>query len=407
MSAYETVYVHDEYHFGKTFKTLSNFRCSGEFCDVIIRTDDGIQLNAHRLVLGACSPYFRVMFTANFLESRQPIIDLKDVDGLALKDVIDYFYCGELCINSLNAEGLIQLATVLQLEDLIFKCETYLRRNISPTNCLGLQAFGKHYSLESLSEQAMRYVCWYFDDIQKEEEFLHLPVEDLKRVLSHDCLKAPTEELVLEALLKWLAFDYEYRKQFVTDLIPHIRFPLMGLTYLQESNTIKLLVDNFSMGKSYVKEAVSFQRQELTFEDKTLLPKRFTPRSASEDIFVIGGWSNGQKLSTVQCFSVDTLKWSTVNNMTIAHVSKEDYFRVIVSREELYTICFDKVMKFDPVDALWCKVADGPDVQCKWAGVCEYEGVVYVIGGNSTRNSKSFNTDLLLWEDLPLMNCAR
>lgn len=407
MNVYESLVIRDVDNFSVTFQALSSFRELGEFCDVILQADDGSRINAHRVILGACSPYFRAMFSANFLEARQPIVEIKFVDGVALRDMIDFFYRGELYVNYFNVEGIIQLANLLHREDLIEKCENFLRRNISPKNCLGLRAFGTHYSLSNLSEQAMRYACWYFEDIHREDEFLHLPVDDLKQVLAHDCLKAPSEELVLECLLKWLKFDYGSRKQHLTSLIPFVRFPLMSLKYLEESGTVKLLVDNFAIGQVYVNEAKAFQRQELDLNGLEVLPKRFTPRSASEDIYVLGGWSNGQKLSTVQCFSVDTLKWVTVSNMTIAHVSKEDYFRVIVSSEELYTICFDRVMKYDPVDMKWLKVADGPGVQCKWAGVCECNGVVYVIGGNSTRGSKSFDTATLEWRDLPLMNCAR
>ena len=55
--------------------------------------------------------------------------------------------------------------------------------------------------------------------------------------------------------------------------------------------------------------------------DTSVFGKLSTPRYASEDIYVLGGWSNGQKISTVTCFNVDTLQWSPVSNMTVAHVA--------------------------------------------------------------------------------------
>ena len=92
---------------------------------------------------------------------------------------------------------------------------------------------------------------------------------------------------------------------------------------------------------------------------------------------------------------------------SVAHVAAKDYFCVTASCDELYTICYDKVMRYDPVDKQWYRIAPGPEIQCKWAGVCEWMGDIYVIGGNSVRMSKRFSTDTCEWTDLPLMNMTR
>lgn len=406
MDEAETLVIKDENHFAGVFETLNKFRETEEFCDVLISTDDGITISAHRVVLSACSSYFHAMFTADFLEARQAKIDLKCVDGHALQDIIDYFYTSELHVNYYNVEGVIKIANVLHIDDLIEKCEVFLRRNMSPKNSLGFLSFAEQYSMQRLKDHANRFCCWYFDFIKDEEEFLLLPKKELLSLLTQDSLRAPSEEYIFEAAVKWLLFDFNNRKDIITDLLPMIRFPTMSLNYLFESSAVKILKDNFSIGQFYINEAIQYQKRNISLENM-LLPKQCTPRTASEDIYVLGGWSNGQKLSTVQCFSVDTLKWVSVNHMTVAHVSREDYFRVIVSNEELYTICADRVMKYDPVDGTWYKFAEGPVIQCKWAGVCEYNRKFYVIGGNSIKASKVFDTETKEWKDLPLMNHAR
>jgi len=377
MEKYESIIISDDDLFGKTFQTLNIFRENGELCDIILKTDDGMTISAHRVVLSACSPYFRAMFTLNFIESHSHVIDLKSFHGVSLRDIIDYFYNGKLHVNQ------------------------------STRNSLGLQAFARHYSLSNLKDHAMRYSCWYFHYIKDEEEFVLLPQNDLKQLISHDMLKAPSEEYIFEAIVKWLIYDYENRKEFFEELLCHIRFPLMGKDYLNGSQTVKHLIERFPKSKSLISEAISYHHAQAPGLDNVIPVKRFSPRSASEDIFIIGGWSNGQKLSTVQCFNVDTLKWSALNNMNVAHVAKEHFFRVIVSNEELYTVSFNKVMKYDPIDSAWHNVADGPEVQCKWAGVCEYDNSFYVIGGNSFKSSKKFNIEKGVWEDIPPTFVAR
>lgn len=406
MEEYETLIIKDDLHFNSAFRLLNDFRENGEFCDVIISTDDGVKVSAHRVVLSSCSPYFRAMFTADFLEAREAKVELKCVDGHALKDIIDYFYTSELHVNYFNVEGVVNLANVLQIEDVAEKCEVFLRRNMSPKNSLGFLAFAEQYSMLNLQQHAMRYCCWYFDFIKEEDEFLHLPKQGLLHLIKQDTLRAPSEEYIFEAVMKWLHFDFYNRKDTISQILPLIRFPLMNMNYLYESDLIKLLKANFSLGQFYINEALQFQKRNISYDDM-VLPKQCTPRASSEDIYVIGGWSNGQKLSTVQCFSVDTLKWQTVSNMTVAHVSREDYFRVIVSNEELYTICQDRVMKYDPVECSWQKFASGPEIQCKWAGVCEHDSNFYVIGGNSMKVSKCFNIESGEWREMPEMNQAR
>lgn len=407
MDRYESLFIEEANHFSNIFQTLSILRDCDELCDVTLRADNGLQTPAHKVVLSACSPYFRCMFTTGFLEVKQPIIDIKDVDGYALQDIIDFFYSGKLHVHYMNVESIVKLANVLQLDDLMEKCEVYLRRNMSTKNSLGLQAFGQQYSLTNLKEHALRYSCWNFDSVKEEEEFLLLPCDCLKQLLENDTLKVASEEFVFEALVKWLSFDYENRQQHIPDLLQYIRFPLMSINYLRESSLVKFLLSKYPSGESLIQQAIKYQQGLNKEVDVTLFSKLSTPRAASEDIYVIGGWSNGQKISTVQCFNVDTLKWEPVQNMTVAHVAEKDYIRVIVSYDELYTICFDKVMKYDPVDSQWHKVAPGPEIQCKWAGVCECNGEIYVIGGNSWKISKKFVTDTCEWKDLPLMNIAR
>ena len=134
MDKYESLIISDDSLFANAFEALNVLRQSGELCDIIIRTDDGIETVAHRVVLAACSPYFRAMFTTNFIESKQPIIELKGVAGKALCNIIDYFYTSKLYVNFLNVEEIIVLAHVLQVEDMIEKCEVFLRRNISSSN---------------------------------------------------------------------------------------------------------------------------------------------------------------------------------------------------------------------------------------------------------------------------------
>ena len=407
---YETICIEESSHFGATFCLLNELRETCELCDVYLQAQN-VKVPAHKAVLAACSPYFRAMFTADFLEATSPVVQMQGVDGKALEDIVNYFYTGKICINPINVEGVLGISNSLHLDNLVTQCETYMRRNMTFQNCIALYSLAKYYGLVGLDQQALRFITWYFAEIPHEEEgFLLLPTEHLKQLVSNQYLKVPSEEFLLETVMKWLFFDIEKRKVEFNRIIPELRFSLMNPTYLTDSINVKFLMKNFALGKQIVREVLTHQNESKGFYDGKvgeLMAKQFTPRFSSEDIYVIGGWSNGQKLGTVQCFNLDTLQWTTLKKMNVGIVSMEDYFRVVVSNNEIYSVSQNVVSKYDTIEGKWCYISEGPGIQCKWAGLCEYAGNLYQIGGNSAKTCRCFDTEELVWHDLPLMRHSR
>lgn len=161
------------------------------------------------------------------------------------------------------------------------------------------------------------------------------------------------------------------------------------------------------MCKEFICEVISYQ---IVFESKLMLVfdnfcVRF--RMVSEEIFVIGGWFNGQKISSVQCFNVDILEWIVVVGMFVVYVFREDYIRVVVVGDELYIVSRYKVGKYDFIVNVWIQVSIGFDVQCKWVGVCEFEGYIYVVGGYSSMCVKQFDIEIMIWRFLLFMMYVR
>jgi len=79
---------------------------------------DGQFIRAHRVILSACSPYFRQLFKSSFLNDKHPVIIMKDVDFDNLKCLVEYMYKGEANVPQHMLPSFIQTAESLQIRGL-------------------------------------------------------------------------------------------------------------------------------------------------------------------------------------------------------------------------------------------------------------------------------------------------
>uniref|UniRef100_A0AAG5CMW8 BTB domain-containing protein n=1 Tax=Anopheles atroparvus TaxID=41427 RepID=A0AAG5CMW8_ANOAO len=88
----------------------------GDLVDVTLAAE-GHLVKAHRLILSVCSPYFRKMFT-QVPVNQHAFIFLKDVSHSALKDLIQFMYCGEVNVKQDALPAFISTAEALQIKGL-------------------------------------------------------------------------------------------------------------------------------------------------------------------------------------------------------------------------------------------------------------------------------------------------
>ncbi|XP_045462071.1 longitudinals lacking protein, isoforms H/M/V [Harmonia axyridis] len=77
---------------------------------------EGKYLNAHKVVLSACSPYFESLLPKHY--DKHPILILKDVKFQELKAMMDYMYRGEVNISQDQLGALLKAAESLQIKGL-------------------------------------------------------------------------------------------------------------------------------------------------------------------------------------------------------------------------------------------------------------------------------------------------
>ena len=96
------------------FETL---RKDSYFTDVTLACEDGQQLEAHKVILAASSPFYRNIFKRN--KHAHPLIFMRNVKFVDLEAIIDFLYCGETNVFQENLDSFLALAEDLQLKGLM------------------------------------------------------------------------------------------------------------------------------------------------------------------------------------------------------------------------------------------------------------------------------------------------
>ncbi|XP_050308595.1 broad-complex core protein isoforms 1/2/3/4/5-like isoform X2 [Anthonomus grandis grandis] len=86
-----------------------------EMVDVTLAVD-GHFLQAHKVVLSICSPYFKKMFREN--PCKHPIVIMKDVGHENMKDILQFMYMGEVSVLRENLSSFLRTAETLQVKGL-------------------------------------------------------------------------------------------------------------------------------------------------------------------------------------------------------------------------------------------------------------------------------------------------
>lgn len=313
----KTVLKHmSDRHPKQTLDTLEALRQCEELCDVVIKVGSKT-IAAHRVVLAACSPYFRAMFTGEMAESRQSEITILDVDESAMEVLINFSYTATITIREDNVQALLPAACLLQLVEIQEICCEFLKRQLDPSNCLGIRAFADTHSCRDLLRVADLFAQHNFQEVIDSEEFLLLPVDQLVDILSSDELNVKSEEQVYFAVIGWMKHNINERRAYLPQILQHVRLPLLGPKFLVGVVGADIHIKSDETCRDLVDEAKNYlllPEQRLLMQGPRTRPRK--PTKCTEVIFAVGGWCSGDAISSVERYDPQSGDWKMVATMS-------------------------------------------------------------------------------------------
>ncbi|XP_047535849.1 kelch-like protein 3 [Vanessa atalanta] len=341
---------------------------------------------AHRAVLAACSPYFRAMFT-QFDERTQSTITIQDVEPHALEAIIDYVYNPDsLVITEDNVQSVLSAASLLQVCGVRARACAFLAGALSPDNALGIRAFADLHACADLADCASRFVERHFVEVLETEEFLGLEPDALASLLDSDRLTVPNEEVILDAVIRWMQHDPETRRARLGSLLEHVRLPLLPQDALVARAAAEPLASAELRVKDLVIEALSFHllrpdRRAAAAATCARARPRQPPRSPKV-LLVVGGQAP-KAIRDVEAFHMESARWRPAADLPTRRCRAG--LAVVGSR--LYAVGgFNgtlRVRSVDVYDVATDTWAPGPPLCARRStlGVAVIGHVIYAVGG--------------------------
>uniref|UniRef100_A0A8C8DPP0 Kelch-like protein 20 n=1 Tax=Oryzias sinensis TaxID=183150 RepID=A0A8C8DPP0_9TELE len=362
----------------KLVKVLRKNVC-GKLCDVVLVVG-AKKIYAHRVILSACSPYFRAMFTGELAESRQTEVVIRDIDERAMELLIDFAYTSQG-----NVQTLLPAACLLQLAEIQEACCEFLKRQLDPSNCLGIRAFADTHSCRELLRIADKFTQHNFQEVMESEEFMLLPANQLIDIISSDELNVRSEEQVFNAVMAWVKYSIQERRPQLPQVLQHVRLPLLSPKFLVGTVGSDPLIKSDEECRDLVDEAKNYLL--LPQERPLMQGPRTRPRKpirCGEVLFAVGGWCSGDAISSVERYDPQTNEWRMVASMS----KRRCGVGVSVLDDLLYAVgghdgssYLNSVERYDPKTNQWSSDV-APTSTCRTSvGVAVLGGYLYAVGG--------------------------
>ncbi|XP_078285342.1 kelch-like protein 40b isoform X2 [Rhinoraja longicauda] len=382
---------------------------SGKLVDCVLKIKDK-EFPCHRLVLAACSPYFRGMFLSDSEESNKREITLEELEPDTVEVVLRYIYTSEVRLDDGNVQAIFTAANMLQIPSIFTLCISYLQKRLGLGNCLAIFRLGLMLDCARLAVASRDFACEHFSLVSKDEDFLKLSPQELVAIISSDGLNVEKEEAVFQAVVSWAERE-EGHLLALPLVFDCVRFLLMPKDYLTtnveghqlvKSNPelvakIQMVKDALE-GKGQVGKAKgekegsrkkgdgepAVEEKEEEEEASGILNRNLRFGMFMKDlIFMINEEATvAYDPLTNECYFASVSSKIPKNHASL--VTRENQIFVIgglyYNEENKESPLHSYFVQFDHLDSDWLGMPSLPSPRCLF-GLGEAENAIYVLGG--------------------------
>lgn len=174
---------------------------------------DGTTIKCHRLILGACSEFFRCLFRSNMKETNENVVTLKGISVGTFNLILKYVYNGDNLLTVDNVIEVWRAVDQLQIDFMIDICEKFAINVMSLNNLEDIYKTAKLLNAKTVLDASKSFMLKHFNDFCKTKTFMELSFEEISGLIIDQDLNVNDEDVVLESIFKWV--EYEERTDHI------------------------------------------------------------------------------------------------------------------------------------------------------------------------------------------------
>ncbi|XP_072574754.1 kelch-like protein 10 isoform X2 [Paramormyrops kingsleyae] len=303
-----------------------------------------------------------------------------------LRQIIEYAYTYSVHITVDNVESLLAAADQLNILGIVQRCSGFLHDQLCTENCIGLLKIADVYSLSELHKSAFDMILRNFKEVAiTSEEFLDLTLHELPDIIEKDELNVREEDVVFEAILRWIMHEPANRKAHISVLLPKVRMARMDVEYfmktIKDNDIVKADVACRPIIKEVLKAIYELDDRSVCSDFENPMIR---PRLPSDVLLVIGDWDI-LPTSCIDAYDSRADRWVDV---TEKEENPSSFHGTVYLNGYVYCIggfdglnCVNTVRRFDPISRTWQEVAPMHSCHCN-ASVAVLDGYIYIMGGH-------------------------
>uniref|UniRef100_A0A8C9NLG2 Kelch like family member 29 n=1 Tax=Serinus canaria TaxID=9135 RepID=A0A8C9NLG2_SERCA len=382
----------DPWHPKEMLKELNQQRRAKEFTDLKIIVE-GKEFEVHQNVLASCSLYFKDLIKRSPRDSSRSgeklELAMSNLTADVLELLLEFVYTGSLIIDSANAKTLLEAASKFQFHTFCKVCVSFLEKQLTASNCLGILAMAEAMQCTELYNMAKAYALQIFPEVANQEEILNISKDDFISYMSNDSLNTKAEELVYETVIKWIKKDAAIRAQYAAELLAVVRLPFIHPSYLLNVVDNEELIKSSEACRDLVNEAKRYHM--LPHARQEMQTPRTRPRlsaGVAEVIVLVGGRQmigmNQRALTAVTCLNPQNNKWYPLASLPFYD---REFFSVVSAGDNIYLsggmeagVTLADVWCYMSLLDNWNLVSRMTVPRCRHNSLV-YDGKIYTIGG--------------------------
>ncbi|KAH9496708.1 hypothetical protein Btru_009716 [Bulinus truncatus] len=206
---------------------------------------EGKEFRCHRFLLNACSGFFNALLRSGMKEATEHSVAVHGISSDDFSIILNCLYKGENVITRDNVIELWHAANLLQINFLVQECEKYIVDKLIPEDTHEVYAHAKLLDSNGVVKSVINLIAKDFERYSSTSIFLQLYPEDILTLVKHEELFVSSEDLVINAILKWASHceviehgdntgqrsieDDSSREEILLDQVSHSETDSLGL----------------------------------------------------------------------------------------------------------------------------------------------------------------------------------